>query len=123
MPTIAILSLPPKELRHYLYAENGTIRLAETSELPTDANTPPTSRGEHHPKQTLAEEAEMDMEAAAGAALASGDSPSRRYITTWLITRLEYNKVHQGAQASGTSGTTLSVKQRIGASNSAPMQN
>jgi hypothetical protein len=29
MPTIAILFLPPKELRHCLYAENGTIRLVE----------------------------------------------------------------------------------------------
>jgi hypothetical protein len=72
-----------------LYAENGAIRLAETSELSTNANTPCTPRGEHHPKPSLDEEAEAGVEATSGAALASGDSPTTRYIPTWPITRLE----------------------------------
>jgi hypothetical protein len=70
-----------------MHADNGTIRLAETSELLTNANIPRTWRGEHHPKQTLDEEAEMDVDASTGAALASGDSPTRRHITPWLNTR------------------------------------
>ena len=87
--TIAMLVLPPKELRHCLHAENGTIRLAETSELMTNANTPRISRGEHHLKETLDEEAETNVEATSGAALASGDSPTRRYTTTRPITSFD----------------------------------
>ncbi len=86
MPTIAILFLSLKELRHCLHAENETISLAETSELPTIASTTRTWCGQHDPKQTLDKEAETDVEASTEAALAAG---AIHYITAWLITRLD----------------------------------